>query len=151
MEEQETNTTRGHADLDIIKEVKENVNIPVIGNGDIKTVKDAIKMFEYTKVDGIMIGRGALGAPWLIGDIIKELSGEETDPISSNKKLYIIKEHLDLAVKDKGEYIAIREMRKHICWYVKNLKDSSKVREKINRIENIDELKACLDEYFINL
>lgn len=151
MGEQERSIIHGHVDLDIIKEVKENVSIPVIGNGDIKTVKDAIKMFEYTKVDGIMIGRGALGAPWLIGDIIKELSGEETDQISNNKKLDIIKEHLDLAVKDKGEYIAIREMRKHICWYIKNLKDSSKVREKINRIENIDELKACLDEYFMSL
>lgn len=151
MGEQEKSIIHGHVDLDIIKEVKENVNIPVIGNGDIKTVKDAIKMFEYTKVDGIMIGRGALGAPWLIGDIINQLSGEETSKISNNKKLDIIKEHLDLAVKDKGEYIAIREMRKHICWYIKNLKDSSKVREKINRIENIAELKACLDEYFMSL
>ena len=151
MEEQETNTTYGHADLDIIKEVKENVGIPVIGNGDIKTVKDAIKMFEYTKVDGIMIGRGALGAPWIIGDIKKQLNGEEIEEISNKNKLEIIKEHIDLAVKDKGEYIAIREMRKHICWYIKNLKDSSKIREKINKIEKIDELKACLDEYFMSL
>lgn len=151
MGEQERSIIHGHVDLDIIKEVKENVGIPVIGNGDIKTIKDAIKMFEYTKVDGIMIGRGTLGAPWLIGDIINQLSGEETDQISNNKKLDIIKEHLDLAVRDKGEYIAIREMRKHICWYIKNLKDSSKVREKINRIENITELKACLDEYFMSL
>lgn len=108
-------------------------------------------MFEYTKVDGIMIGRGALGAPWLIGDIKKQLNGEEVKEISNKDKLEIIKEHLDLAVKDKGEYIAIREMRKHICWYIKNLKDSSKIREKINRIENIGELKACLDEYFMSL
>lgn len=151
MEEQEKNTMGGHADLDIIKKVKENINIPVIGNGDIKTVKDAVKMFEYTKVDGIMIGRGALGTPWLIGDIKSELNGEEVEEISNKDRLEIIKEHLDLAVKDKGEYIAIREMRKHICWYIKNLKDSSKIREKINRIENIDELKACLDEYFMSL
>lgn len=108
-------------------------------------------MFEYTKVDGIMIGRGTLGTPWFIRDIIKELKGEKVNQISNNKKLDIIKEHIDLAVKDKGEYIAIREMRKHICWYIKNLKDSSKVREKINRIENVDEVKACLNEYFMSL
>ena len=148
---QEKNTILGHVDLDIIKKVKESVNIPIIGNGDIKTSKDAIRMFEHTKVDGIMIGRGMLGAPWLINNIIKELNGEAVKEISNKQKLNIIKEHLDLAIKDKGEYIAIREMRKHICWYIKNLKDSSKVREKINKIEDVDELKKCLEEYFNNI
>ncbi len=108
-------------------------------------------MFEYTGVDGIMIGRGTLGNPWLIKNIIKELNGEEKDEISNIQKLFVIKEHLDLAVKEKGEYIAIREMRKHICWYIKNLKDSSIIREKVNKIEQTDELVEVLEEYFNNI
>ena len=151
MEEQEMNTILGHSDLDIIKKVKENVSIPVIGNGDIKNMQDAKKMFEYTGVDGIMIGRAALGQPWIIGQIINELSSNKADEISNNKKLDIIKEHLILAIEEKGEYIAIREMRKHICWYIKNMKDSSKFREKVNRIEKTEELITCLEEYFNNI
>ena len=148
MEELEKSIIHGQADLDIIKKVKENVSIPVIGNGDVNNIQSARKMFEYTGVDGIMIGRATLGTPWIIGQIIDVLSGKEKQEITNNKKLEIIKEHLKLAVQEKGEYIAIREMRKHICGYIKNLKESSKIREKVNRIENIDKLITCLDEYF---
>ena len=108
-------------------------------------------MFEYTGVDGIMVGRAALGKPWLIGDIKNELEGKEKNELSNIEKLEIIKEHLNLAIQEKGEYIAIREMRKHMCAYVKNLKESSRIREKINKIENEDELVACLEEYFRNI
>lgn len=148
MEELEKNIIHGHVDLDIIKKVKENVSIPVIGNGDIRTAIDANKMFEYTGVDGIMIGRATLGNPWIIGQILDELNGKEKREITNNNKLEVIKEHLKLAVKEKGEYIAIREMRKHICGYIKNMKESSKFREKVNRIEDLNELITCLDEYF---
>lgn len=151
MEEQEMNTILGHSDLDIIKRVKEGVSIPVIGNGDVKTSKDAKRMFEYTGVDGIMIGRAALGQPWIIGQIINKLNNESINEITNEKKLEIIKKHLNLAVREKGEYIAIREMRKHICWYIKNLKESSKIREKINKIEDVNELITCLEEYFNTL
>ena len=113
----------GRAGLDIIKQVKESVNIPVIGNGDIKSIEDANKMFEYCNVDGIMIGRATIGNPWIINDIIK---GEKRE-ISNEEKLKVLKQHIELAVAEKGEYIAVREMRKHICWYIKNLKESSKI------------------------
>ncbi len=151
MEEIEKSTILGHVDLQIIKKVKENVSIPVIGNGDVKSADDAKKMFEYTGVDGIMIGRASLGQPWIISEIINNLTGKKVDKVSNEKKLKIIKEHLKLAVKEKGEYIAIREMRKHICWYIKNLKESSKIRERINKIEDINELVTCLEEYFNTL
>lgn len=151
MEEREKNTIHGQVDLEIIKQVKENVNIPVIGNGDIKTADDARKMFKYTGADGIMIGRATLGNPWIIGQIIDELNEKQKQEISNEIKLKTIKEHLKLAVEEKGEYVGIREMRKHICGYIKNLKQSSKIRERVNRIENIDELIVCLDEYFNSL
>jgi len=108
-------------------------------------------MFEYTGVDGIMIGRATLGKPWLIGNIIDELSDKQISEVTNIEKLKIIKEHLNLAVREKGEYIAIREMRKHMCAYVRNLKQSSRIREKINKIENSDELVTCLEEYFTNI
>lgn len=148
MEEQEKNIIHGKVDLEAIKQVKQSVNIPVIGNGDIKTKEDAVKMFEYTGIDGIMIGRATLGNPWFIKNLIKELNGEIIEEITNKQKFEMIKEHLNLVIKQKGEYIGIREMRKHICWYLKNLKDSSKIREQVNKIENTNELIACLEEYF---
>ena len=148
MEELERNIILGQVDLEIIKQVKESVSIPVIGNGDIRNSQDAKKMFEYTGVDGIMIGRATLGNPWIIGQIIDELSGKEKQEISNQNRLDTIKEHLKIAVDEKGEYIAIREMRKHICGYIKNMKEPSKFREKVNRIEDINELISCLNEYF---
>ncbi len=138
----------GKVDLDIIKQVKEAVNIPVIGNGDIKTAKDALKMFEYTNVDGIMLGRATLGNPWIIGQIKDELEEKEIYLPTVDEKLDTIKRHIDLEIEEKGDYVGIREMRKHISWYIKNLKDSSKIREKINNLESKQEVIDCLNEYF---
>ena len=134
----------GTCDLDIIKAVKEAVSIPVIGNGDVKDIKSAIKMFEYTGVDGIMIGRASLGNPWIFKNIINEL--EDYVP-TNEERLNTILEHLELMVKEKGEYVAIREMRKHISGYTKNLPNSSKFREEMNRIEEREELINYITEY----
>ena len=137
----------GNCDLDIIKKVKEAVNIPVIGNGDIKDLKSAINMFDYTGVDAIMIGRASLGNPWVFQSIIKGLNGEEFEKPSNKEKLDIILQHLELMIKEKGEYVAIREMRKHISGYTKNLPDSSKFREEMNKIEDKDKLIKYITEY----
>lgn len=142
----------GQVDLEIIKKVKEAVKIPVIGNGDVKTAEDARKMLEYTGVDGIMIGRGILGEPWKINDIIKELTtGQKSQERTPMEKLKIIKEHIELEMIEKGEYVGVREMRKHICWYLKNLPNSSQVRQTINMLESKDEVIETLEHYFKNL
>ena len=141
----------GTADLDIIKEVKENVNIPVIGNGDVVDERTAKKMFEYTGVDGIMIGRGSFGNPWIFRNIIYYLqNGEKLSEPTNQEKLEVIKKHIKLAVEEKGE-IAIKELRKHIAWYTKNMKNSSEFRNSINKIEAEKELLIKIDEYFLNI
>lgn len=141
----------GKADWDIIKEVKDSVKIPVIGNGDIVDEETAYQMFEKTGVDGIMIGRGSFGNPWIFRNIKHFLiTGEKLPSPTNSERLNIIKEHIDLAVEEKGE-MAIKELRKHIAWYTKNLKNSSEFRNSINMIETKEQLIKTLNEYFETL
>lgn len=141
----------GIADLDIIKKVKENVKIPVIGNGDVIDEITAKKMFEYTGVDGIMIGRGSFGNPWIFRNIIYYLqNGEKLSEPTNQEKLEVMKEHIKLAVEEKGE-IAIKELRKHIAWYTKNMKKSSEFRNSINKVETEKELLLKIEEYFLSI
>ena len=141
----------GKADWDIIRRVKESVNIPVIGNGDIVDEESAKEMFEKTNVDGIMIGRASFGNPWIFREIIHFLgTGEKLEKPSNEEKLEIIKEHINLAIKEKGD-MAVKELRKHIAWYTKNMKDSSEFRNSINKVEDKNELLLKIEEYFINI
>lgn len=138
----------GVADLEVIKQVKQAVKIPVIGNGDVVDEESALRMFEETGVDGIMIGRGSFGNPWIFKRISHFLqTGEKLPEPSKLEKLAVIKKHIALAVQEKGE-IAIKELRKHIAWYTKNLKNSSEFRCSINKIETEQELLEKIEEYF---
>ena len=138
----------GVADWNIIKEVKESVNIPVIGNGDIKSPEDAKKIFEQTNCDGIMIGRATLGRPWILEQIRTYLENGTIRKITNKEILETILNHIDLEVKEKGEYTGIREIRKHICYYLKGLPGASSVRDKINHLESKEEVQKELVDYF---
>ena len=141
----------GKADWDIIKEIKKTVSIPVIGNGDVIDGKTALEMFEKTNVDGIMIGRGVFGNPWIFREIEYFLkTGKELEKPTNEEKLDIMKRHIELAVEEKGD-IAVKELRKQIAWYTKNMKNSSEFRNKINTIETKQELLKNIDEYFKNI
>lgn len=140
----------GKVDLDIIKKVKESVKIPVIGNGDIVDEESALKMFEYTGVDGIMIGRGTFGNPWIFERIKYYLeTGEKLPVITNEEKLRVIKEQIQLELDNKPEVTAIREMRKHIAWYTKNMPNSSEFRCEINKIEDKEQLVKIVEDYFL--
>ena len=142
----------GKADLNIIKKVKESVKIPVIGNGDVVDEESAKKMFQETGVDGIMIGRASLGNPWIFERVKYYLeTGEKLREVTLDEKLKIIKEHLELEIEEKGEIVAIKEFRKHLAAYSKNLPNSSSFRSKVNKIEDKNNLEKELDEYFANI
>ncbi|MDQ0163385.1 tRNA dihydrouridine synthase DusB [Bacillus alveayuensis] len=138
----------GVANWDIIKEVKQSVNIPVIGNGDVKTPQDAKRMLDETGVDGVMIGRAALGNPWMIYRTVKYLeTGKLIEEPSVQEKINVCKLHLDRLIDLKGEHIGVREMRKHAAWYLKGIRGNAKIRNAINTCETRDELVTLLDDF----
>jgi len=142
----------GDIDYEIIKKVKESVRIPVIGNGNITNEQMAKKMFDETNVDGIMIGRGSMGNPWIFREIKQFLTtGKKLEEPTLNEKQEAMIKHIKLAIEDKGENVAIHEIRKHISWYTKNLPNSSELRNKVNHTETSKELIDLINEYFKEL
>lgn len=140
----------GKSDLEEIAKVKENVKIPVIGNGDIIDEESAENMFKKTNVDGIMIGRGAIGNPWIFERVKYYLKTENKLPnMSLNEKRKIITEHFLLELQEKGEYTGIREFRKHLAYYSKGLGKASEFRKKINTLEKSKDVIECINEYFV--
>ena len=138
----------GNADWDIIKKVKESVNIPVIGNGDVKTPEDAKKMLEETKCDGVMISRGSLGNPWIFEQVNDYLNTGKYRIIDLKEKRKVLLDHINLEVEEKGEVTGIKEMRKHVCFYIKGEKNASEIRDKINHLDTKIEVEDAINEYF---
>ncbi|MDQ0216171.1 nifR3 family TIM-barrel protein [Oikeobacillus pervagus] len=136
----------GKANWDIIRQVKQAVNIPVIGNGDVKTPQDALRMLEETGSDGVMIGRAALGNPWMIYRTVKFLeTGELMGEPSVREKIDVCILHLDRLISLKNERIAVREMRKHAAWYLKGIRGNAKARNMINECETREQLVDLLN------
>ena len=137
----------GKADWDIIRQVKEAVSIPVIGNGDVISGESAIAMREQTGCDGIMIGRGAQGNPWIFSELLEyEKTGKMSERPSIEELKEMMLRHACLQIEYKGDYLGIREMRKHVSWYTTGLPNSSKLRAKINAVESYEELEELLEQ-----
>lgn len=138
----------GKADWDIIRQVKEAVNIPVIGNGDIRSVEDAKRMFEQTNVDAIMVGRAALGNPWLIKQIVESLkTGEVLPEPTYQEKIAQCLAHGRRLMEIEPEKIAMFQMRGHAPWYIKGLKSSARVKNELSKIDTFEQLEHILKEY----
>ena len=138
----------GSADWNVIGDVKQNVRIPVFGNGDIFSADDAVRRIRETGVDGIMVGRGALGNPWIFRDIKSAFSGNITRKVTPDEKYSMILRHYDMMLESRPEHIAIREMRKHIGWYLHGMRDSARVRNEINHCSRPDEVFKLLRRFF---
>ena len=138
----------GNADWNIIKQVKESVSIPVIGNGDIKSCYDAKRMLDETNCDAMMIGRGCLGNPWLIKQCVDYLElGVEPRGITKEDKLNMIDKHFDYLLKTKVEKVAVLEMRSHIEWSLKGIPGAAKVKDDIFKTKDINKIKQILKEF----
>lgn len=140
----------GQADWEYIKKIKEKINIPVIGNGDINSPEKAKEFLELTKCDGILIGRGFLGNPFLFFQIEKYLATGSYEKITLEEKLYWALRQLQYTIEDKGEILGVKEMRKHFGWYLKGIRDSAKYKNSINTVKSFKEIEEIVSKIIYN-
>lgn len=141
----------GHSDWTHIKRVKEQAGIPVIGSGDVFSAEDALSMLTQTSCDGIMIGRGGYGNPWLFREISDALEGRRSPEPTPEERYRVAKKHLDLFVETFGPYKAVMDMRKHLCWYSRGLSGAATFRQAINHAPTIDTMVGIMEEFFAAL
>lgn len=143
---------RGLSDWDTIRLVKENIGIPIIGNGDVRCAEDAKRMLDETGCDMVMVGRGSLGNPWIFREANYFITtGEKLQHPSLAERLDVILRHLEDAISLKGEKIGLQELRKHLGWYTKGLPNSAQIRDELFRLKNKEDIKSCLIHYFHNI
>lgn len=140
----------GVADWSYIKKMKDQISIPIIGNGDIFKPEDAMEMLQYTKCDGVLIGRGSIGNPWIFKRILNLLDGKPDESPSMKEIIHLTIRHMEMACEYKGERVGINEMRKHISHYLKGVKDSNKMKNLINQENDKEKVKEILLDYLYN-
>ncbi|MBE6717861.1 MAG: tRNA dihydrouridine synthase DusB [Ruminococcaceae bacterium] len=138
---------RDPVDIDIIKQVKKSVSIPVIANGGINDAESALKMLEYTDCDGLMIARGAMGNPFLFKEIACAIEGKDYTEPTMSERLAVAMEHIRLMIGYKGEYTGVMEARKHLSWYIQGKKGAAVAREKVNKAMSLDELETIVEQF----